>query len=86
VVVIIAGAGCGAGSNDGLPPAVTRALVAEAGDRSAALFRLVAACARSGMGEDAIYRPAGCYRPAVEKYRARLPGEVSRCLRRIEAS
>jgi Bifunctional DNA primase/polymerase, N-terminal len=72
-------AGCG------LPPTVQRALAAEAHDRSAALFRLVGACARSGMDEGTIYRIAAAYPPALEKYGARLTSEIGRCLRRIGA-
>jgi hypothetical protein len=68
-----------------LPPMVQRALAAEAHDRSAALFRLVGACVRSGVDEGTIYQLAAAYPPALEKYGARLAVEVGRCLRRIGA-
>lgn len=66
-----------------LPAGVQRALAADAADRSKALFRLVGACVRAGMGEDAIYQLAGSYQPAQEKYGLRLDAEIARCLHRI---
>ena len=53
-----------------LPPAVQRALAADATDRSTALYRLVGACVRAGLDEDAIHQLAGSYQPALEKYGA----------------
>jgi hypothetical protein len=66
-----------------LPPAVQRALTADAGDRSKALHRLIGACVRSGLDEARIHQVAGSYPPALEKYGPRLPAEVERSLRRI---
>jgi hypothetical protein len=66
-----------------LPPAVQRALAADATDRSAALHRLVGACVRAGMNEDNIHLVAAGYPPALEKYGARLAAEVERSMRRI---
>jgi Bifunctional DNA primase/polymerase, N-terminal len=68
-----------------LPPGVQRALAADDTDRSKALHRLVGACVRAGMDEEAIRQLAGSYQPALEKYGARLPAEVERSLRRIGA-
>jgi Bifunctional DNA primase/polymerase, N-terminal len=68
-----------------LPPGVQRALTADATDRSVALHRLVGACVRAGLDEDAIRQLAGTYEPALEKYGPRLPAEVDRSLRRIGA-
>lgn len=69
----------------GLPPSVRRALTAPADDRSAALHRLVAACARSGLDAATIHQLAAAYQPALEKYGDRLPTEVERSLRKIGA-
>lgn len=76
-----------AGRWDGaeLPPGVRRALAADATDRSVALHRLVGACVRSGLDEDAIHQLAASYQPALEKYGDRLAAEVDRSLRRIGA-
>jgi Bifunctional DNA primase/polymerase, N-terminal len=68
-----------------LPPSVQRALAADAADRSAALHRLVGACARAGLDETAIHQITGSYQPALEKYGNRLPAEVERSLRKIGA-
>jgi hypothetical protein len=68
-----------------LPPSVQRALTADVGDRSAALHRLVGACARAGLDDAAIHQIAAGYQPALEKYGARLAAEVERSLRRIGA-
>jgi Bifunctional DNA primase/polymerase, N-terminal len=68
-----------------LPAGVRRALAADDTDRSAALHRLVGACLRAGMDEDAIHQLAAGYPPAVEKYGARLDAEVDRSMRRIGA-
>jgi hypothetical protein len=75
----------GAVSWDGgeLPPAVRRALDSPCDDRSAALFRLVAAMRAAGMDKNHIHSIAGGYSPAVEKYGARLAAEVDRCLSRM---
>jgi hypothetical protein len=70
-----------------LPALVRWALAAPVnGDRSAALHRLVGACVRAGMDEQAIHELAATYEPAVDKYGARLPVEVDRSLRRIGAA
>jgi len=73
----------GAWQGGDLPPRVQRALAADATDRSAALHRLVGACVRAGMNEDAIHQLAASYPPALEKYGARLAAEVERSMRRI---
>lgn len=66
-----------------LPPAVQRALNADAADRSAALHRLVGACVRAGLDEPAIHEIAAGYGPAIAKYGPRLSAEVDRSLTRI---
>jgi hypothetical protein len=73
----------GAPPSGELPPAVRQALAADATDRSRALHRLVGACVRSGLDEDATHQLAASYQPALEKYGARLASEVDRSLRRI---
>ena len=73
----------GAWNGGELPPSVRRALAADAADRSAALHRLVAACARAGLDDGTIRQIAAGYQPALEKYGRRLDAEVERCLRKI---
>ncbi len=68
-----------------LPPGVRRALDGPAEDRSAALHRLVGACLRAGLGDDAIHELAAGYEPAVAKYGDRLRVEVDRSMARIGA-
>ena len=69
-----------------LPPSVQRALDAPVSDRSAALHRLVCACARAGLDAATIHQLAGTYPPAVDKYGGRLAAEVERSLRKIGAA
>ena len=66
-----------------LPPTVRRALEAPAPDRSAAMHRLVGACLRAGLDEEAIHELAAGYEPAVSKYGPRLHAEVERSMERI---
>lgn len=68
----------------GLPAPVQRALDAPAADRSAALYRLIGACVRTGIDEGTIRQIAAGYPPALEKYGGRLDAEVERCLRKID--
>ncbi len=68
-----------------LPPIVRRALEAPADDRSAAMHRLVGACIRAGLDDEAIHGLAAGYEPAVSKYGPRLHVEVDRSLTRIGA-
>lgn len=79
-------AGPGTWSGGELPAAVRRALGAPATDRSAALYRLVGACAGADLDDAAIHQLAASYQPAPEKYGNRLAAEVERCLRKIGAA
>jgi len=76
----------GTQEDDELPPEVLRALTAPVTDRSAALYRLVGACARAGLDDGTIHHLTASYQPALDKYGARLPAEVDRCLRKIGAA
>jgi hypothetical protein len=65
---------------------VAAALAAPVADRSAALWRLVAAALADGLDAAAVHALAASYPPAAAKYGGRLAAEVDRCLAKLEAA
>jgi hypothetical protein len=65
---------------------VAAALAAPMADRSAALWRLVAAALADGLDAAAVHELAVGYPPAVTKYGSRLAAEVDRCLAKLRAT